>query len=138
MTDKPLKFMDFCAGIGAGRLGLERAGFKCVGYSEILSSAVETYKILHNTDGEKNFGDLTKIDITTLPDFDIMISGFPCQTFSIMGKRAGFEDERGQIIFSLIEILKGKNVPYFLFENVKGLINHDNGKTIKEDDCKRH
>ncbi|MDR1941284.1 MAG: DNA (cytosine-5-)-methyltransferase [Endomicrobium sp.] len=128
---KRLKFMDFCAGIGGGRLGLEKAGCECVGYSEIMPASVKTYNILHNAKNEKNFGDLTKINIDELPDFDIMIAGFPCQAFSIMGQRKGFEDERGQIIYHLIKILKAKNIPYFILENVKGLINHDKGKTLE-------
>jgi len=78
-----------------------------------------------------NYGDLTKINPQDLPDFDVMIAGFPCQTFSVIGQRKGFEDERGQIIYSLIEILSAKNVSYFILENVKGLINHDKGKTLK-------
>ncbi|MCL2412973.1 MAG: DNA (cytosine-5-)-methyltransferase, partial [Bacteroidales bacterium] len=127
-----LRFMDYCAGIGAGRLGLERgANAVCVGYSEIMGASVKTYNILHNTKNEENFGDLTKIDTRNLPDFDIMIAGFPCQTFSIIGQRKGFEDDRGQVIYHLIEILNDKNVPYFILENVKGLINHDKGNTIK-------
>jgi len=129
---KELRFMDYCAGIGAGRLGLERGtNAVCVGYSEIMGASVKTYNVLHNVKDEENFGDLTKIDTKTLPDFDIMIAGFPCQTFSIIGQRQGFEDDRGQIIYHLIEILKDKDVPYFILENVKGLINHDKGNTIK-------
>jgi DNA (cytosine-5)-methyltransferase 1 len=125
------RFMDFCAGIGAGRLGLERVGGYCVGYSEILNNSIKTYNTIHNAHFDKNYGDLTKIDIKTLPDFEVMIAGFPCQTFSVMGQRKGFDDERGKIIYHLIEILKGKNVPYFILENVKGIVNHDKGKTIK-------
>ncbi|MDR2457059.1 MAG: DNA (cytosine-5-)-methyltransferase [Clostridiales Family XIII bacterium] len=132
MTKVKLRFMDYCAGIGAGRLGLERGlNGNCVGYSEIMKSSVKTYNILHNTKNEKNFGDLKKINTAKLPDFDVMIAGFPCQTFSIIGQRKGFEDDRGQIIYHLIKILKDKRVPYFILENVKGLINHDRGNTIK-------
>jgi DNA (cytosine-5)-methyltransferase 1 len=132
IIDKKLRFMDFCAGIGGGRLGLERgAGAVCAGYSEIMPASVKTYCALHDAGGEKNYGDLTKIDAKTLPDFDIMIAGFPCQTFSIVGQRKGFKDERGQIIYHLIRILKDKNVPYFILENVKGLVNHDGGRTIR-------
>lgn len=127
-----LRFMDYCAGIGAGRLGLERGlNAVCVGYSEIMEPSIKTYNILHKAKNEKNYGDLTKIDTTELPDFDVMIAGFPCQTFSIIGQRKGFEDDRGQIIYHLIKILKDKNVPYFILENVKGLINHDKGNTIE-------
>lgn len=131
-TGKKLRFMDYCAGIGAGRIGLERGiGAVCVGYSEVMKPSVRTYNILHDAKNESNFGDLTKIDANDLPDFDILIAGFPCQTFSIMGQRKGLVDDRGQIIYHLIRILGAKNVPYFILENVKGLMNHDKGGTIK-------
>jgi len=131
-NEKKLTFIDFCAGIGAGRLGIERGlAAVCVGYSEISETSNRTYNIIHNTINEYNFGDLTKLDVLGLPDFDIMIAGFPCQTFSIIGQRQGFEDDRGQIIYHLINILDKKRVPYFILENVKGLINHDKGNTIK-------
>ena len=127
-----LKFIDFCAGIGGGRLGLERGmNAVCVGFSEIMKASEKTYRQLHKTNDEKNFGDLTKLTAKDLPNFDIMIAGFPCQTFSIIGQREGFTDERGQIIYHLVRILKEKNVPYFILENVKGLVNHDKGRTFK-------
>lgn len=123
-----LKFMDFCAGIGGGRLGLELNGLKCVAHSEIDENPAKTYKLFYNDDN--NFGDLMTIDTNKIPDFDIMIAGFPCQTFSIVGKRAGFDDNRGLIIYGLINILKEKNVKAFIMENVKGLVNHDKGRTL--------
>ncbi len=126
-----MKFFDFCAGIGAGRRGLELAGMECVGYSEISRSAVASYKMLHNTDNEKNYGNITKIDVDTLPNFDLLIAGFPCQTFSVIGKKEGFNDIRGQLIFHIIDILKAKNIKYFILENVKGLTTHDKGNTLK-------
>lgn len=122
-------FMDFCSGIGGGRLGLEKNGLKCIGYSEISENAVKLYKTFYG-DNEKNYGDLTKINADRLPYFDMLICGFPCQTFSIVGKRAGFNDMRGQIIFHIINILKAKKTPMFLLENVKGLVSHNGGKTI--------
>ncbi|WP_222702320.1 DNA (cytosine-5-)-methyltransferase [Ureaplasma diversum] len=79
----------------------------------------------------RNYGDLVQVDINQLPDFDLLIAGFPCQTFSIAGKRAGFDDQRGLIIYSLIQIMKHKNVKYFILENVKGLINHNQGSSFK-------
>lgn len=127
-----MRFMDFCAGIGGGRLGLEKGmNAICVGFSEIMPASEKTYRILHNAHKEKNWGDLTKIKTSDLPDFDILIAGFPCQTFSIIGKRKGFNDERGRIIYHLIRILKDKKIPYFILENVKGLVNHNHGETIK-------
>src|SRR3990167_2318007 len=125
-----LRFMDFCAGIGAGRLGLEKNGLSCVGFSEIDKQAEITYRKFFGEE-EINHGDLTKIDPTQLPDFEVMIAGFPCQTFSVIGQRKGMGDERGQIIFSLIKIMLAKNIKYFILENVKGLMNHDNGNSLK-------
>lgn len=124
-----LKFFDFCAGIGGGRLGLENAGLVCVGHSEVDKNPAQTYSLFF--DDDRNFSDLTKINPENLPDFDFMIAGFPCQTFSIVGKRAGFEDARGQIIYYLINIMKNKNVKYFILENVKGLVNHNKGETFR-------
>lgn len=126
-----LPFVDFCAGIGGGRLGLELNGFKCLGFSEIDKEAIKTYKVFFDTSNEIEFGDLTKINPRNLPNFDLIISGFPCQTFSIVGKRAGLNDKnKGQIIFYLAEILKVKQPKFFIFENVKGLINHNKGQTL--------
>ena len=123
-----LKFIDFCSGIGAGRLGLELLGLTCVAHSEINPDSEYTYRLFYNDD--RNLGDLTLVNFDNIPENDILIAGFPCQTFSIVGKRTGFEDERGQIIYYLKDILKKKNIPYFIFENVKGLINHNKGKTL--------
>ena len=78
--------MDYCAGIGAGRIGLERNGLTCVGFSEIDIQAEKTYRKFFGED-EINYGDLMKIDTNKLPDFDMMIAGFPCQTFSVIGQR---------------------------------------------------
>jgi len=80
IKDNNLKFIDFCAGIGGGRLGLENLGMQCVGFSEIDTGAEKTYREFFGED-EKNYGDLTKINTDDLPDFDLMIAGFPCQTF---------------------------------------------------------
>ncbi len=124
-------FMDFCSGIGGGRSGLELNNMKCIGHSEISQDANKMYQLFYGSN-ETNFGDLTKIKINELPYFDLLICGFPCQTFSIVGKRLGFEDLRGQIIFHIAEILKTKKVPMFLLENVKGLVNHNKGKTLKD------
>ncbi|WP_425331536.1 DNA cytosine methyltransferase [Helicobacter pylori] len=121
--------MDFCSGIGGGRLGLEQCRLKCVGHAEINHEALRTYELFFKD--TYNFGDLMQINPNDLPDFDTLISGFPCQAFSINGKRKGLEDERGTIIYGLIRILKVKQPKCFLLENVKGLINHKQQETFK-------
>lgn len=129
MNNQNLTFIDFCSGIGAGRLGLEMLGLKCLAHSEINNNSDDTYKKFFADNN--NLGDLTNLSYDKIPSSDILIAGFPCQTFSIVGKRTGFEDERGQIIYYLSDILKNKKIPYFIFENVKGLVNHNKGNTLK-------
>ncbi len=125
-----MKFIDLCAGVGAGRLGLEANGLQCIGYSEIDKDAEYTYRTLHGE--EPALGDLTQIKTETLPHFDFLIGGFPCQTFSIVGQRSGLEDEdRGQIIYHISRILKESSSSFFILENVKGLVNHDKGRTFE-------
>lgn len=124
-------FMDFCSGIGGGRLGLEQAGLKCVGYSDTARLAPITYRLMHNTQGEENHGNLKRINTNLLPSFDMLIAGFPCQTFSVIGRKEGFTDDRGQIIFHLARIIRETQPICFLLENVKGLTTHDKGNTLK-------
>lgn len=134
MSSSNFTFFDFCAGIGAGHTALTRLGGLCIGFSEINPKSEITYRKIHQADKNqlKNWGNLTKINTNKIPDFDVMIGGFPCQSFSIVGQRKGMKDERGQIIFSLAKILKKKRTKYFLLENVKGLVNHDKGRTLQE------
>ena len=101
----------------------------CVGYSEIDKYAISVYE--RNFPNVRNFGDITKINAKELPDFDCLVGGFPCQAFSIAGKRRGFEDTRGTLFFDLARILREKQPRYFVFENVKGLLSHDNGNTFR-------
>ncbi len=101
----------------------------CVGYSEIDKYASSVYE--HNFPGAINYGDITKINAKELPDFDCLVGGFPCQAFSIAGKRRGFDDTRGTLFFDLARILRAKQPRYFVFENVKGLLSHDNGNTFR-------
>lgn len=101
----------------------------CVGYSEIDKYAIKVYE--RNFPNVKNFGDITKINADELPDFDCLVGGFPCQAFSIAGKRKGFEDTRGTLFFDLARILRAKRPRLFVFENVKGLLSHDSGRTFK-------
>ena len=131
-----MKLLDLFSGIGGFHLGLEQAGFKFdwVGFSEIDKYASGVYR--HKFPNSKGFGDVTTIRPEDLPkDIDILCGGFPCQTFSIAGKRAGFNDTRGTLFFEIARILRyfrdiEKPIPYFILENVKGLLNHDNGRTF--------
>nr|WP_321320366.1 DNA (cytosine-5-)-methyltransferase [uncultured Campylobacter sp.] len=122
-----MKFLELCAGIGGFRQGLDNLGCECVGYSEIDKHAIKLYSHFYND--FNNLGDVTKINADTLPDFDILAGGFPCQAFSVAGKRLGFDDIRGTIFFDFARILKAKKPTFAIFENVKGLLNHDGGKT---------
>lgn len=100
----------------------------CVGYSEIDKYAIQIYEKHFN---HKNYGDCTKIIASELPDFDLLVGGFPCQAFSVAGKRRGFEDTRGTLFFEVARILKEKQPRYLLLENVKGLLSHDGGRTFQ-------
>ena len=101
----------------------------CVGYSEIDKYASSIYQ--RHFPNHKNYGDITKINTEELPDFDLLVGGFPCQAFSIAGKRRGFNDTRGTLFYQLARILRDKRPRLFVFENVKGLLSHDKGNTFK-------
>ena len=89
------------------------------------------YAHIKRTRSHPNWGDATKINASELPDFDLFVGGFPCQSFSIAGKRAGFNDTRGTLFFDIARIIKYKKPPYLLLENVKGLLSHDKGRTFE-------
>ena len=101
----------------------------CVGFSEIDKNAINIY--LKHYPGHHNYGSATDINAAELPDFDLLVGGFPYQAFSIAGKRLGFEDTRGTLFFEIARILREKRPGQFLLENVKGLLSHDNGNTFK-------
>lgn len=105
---------------------VERA--TCIGFSEIDKYAIATYQKHYPT--HHNYGDITRINADELPDFDLLVGGFPCQAFSIAGKRKGFEDTRGTLFFEIARILRAKQPRLFCLENVKGLLSHDNGATF--------
>lgn len=108
--------------------GLDKPGQPhCVGYSEIDKYAIQIYEKHFK---HQNYGDITKIDAEKLPEFDILVGGFPCQSFSIAGKRGGFDDTRGTLFFDIARILAAKRPKLFLLENVKGLLSHDGGRTL--------
>ena len=101
----------------------------CIGFSEIDKYASQVYSKHFPT--HKPYGSITDIDASTLPDFDLFVGGFPCQAFSIAGKRGGFEDTRGTLIYDVLRIVKEKHPRLVLLENVKGLLSHDGGRTFK-------
>jgi DNA (cytosine-5)-methyltransferase 1 len=123
------KFIDLFAGIGGFRLALQNLGGKCVFTSEWDAYSKRTYQANF---GEIPFGDITKSETKSfIPDnFDVLCAGFPCQAFSIAGKRGGFEDTRGTLFFDVAEIIRKKRPKAIFLENVKGLRNHDKGKTL--------
>jgi len=124
------EFIDLFAGIGGFRIAMQNLGGKCVYTSEWDKEAQRTYRANF---GEVPFGDITKEQNKRfIPDgFDVLCAGFPCQAFSIAGKRGGFEDTRGTLFFDVAEIIKRKQPKAFFLENVKGLRNHDRGKTLE-------
>lgn len=139
-----MRHLELFAGIGGFRRAMDLLtqdhimNFHCVGYSEIDPKAVKTYCANYHPeeDGEVAMGDIVEFtsdvnNIKKLPDFDLVTGGFPCQTFSMMGKQTGFNEDRGLMFFHIIDILREKRPRYVLLENVKNLKNHDKGRTYK-------
>lgn len=123
------RFIDLFAGIGGIRLGFEAVGGRCVFSSEFDEDACATYKANF---GEHPSGDITKIDAKDIPEFDVLLAGFPCQAFSIIGKKEGFANETcGTLFFEIERILREKRPPAFLLENVRNLTAHDGGNTFR-------
>lgn len=126
--DAKFRFIDLFAGIGGVRLGFQQNGGICVFSSEFDKHAQQTYK---NNHGEIPFGDITKIPANEIPDHDVLLAGFPCQPFSHAGLKLGIDDTRGTLFHDIANILKRKKPKFALLENVKGLISHDKGYTLK-------
>ena len=130
-----MKFIDLFAGVGGFRLAMERAGHECVWSCEIDKYCRQVYK---KHFGDEPYGDIRTINASDIPDFDILCGGVPCQSWSIAGKRGGFEDDRGTMWFEVFKIVKIKKPKYLLLENVKGLLSHNEGKSFEricEDIC---
>ncbi len=121
-------FIDLFAGIGGIRIPFQEMGGKCVFTSEWDKYAQQTYEANY---GEKPHGDITQIDEKEIPQFDILLGGFPCQAFSVAGKKLGFEDTRGTLFFDIARIIKHHRPKAFLLENVKGLLGHNKKQTFK-------
>lgn len=129
-----MKFLDLFAGIGGFRLGMEAAGHECVGFCEIDKFARKSYKAIHDTEGEIELHDITEVSDDTIRGIgrvDIICGGFPCQAFSIAGKRQGFEDTRGTLFFEIARFASILRPRLLFLENVKGLLNHDKGNTFE-------
>lgn len=136
-----IKHLELFAGIGGFRRAFEllegdsKIKMRCVGFSEIDQWAKKTYCANYNTNGSIDMDDIvsfvaSKKRISSLPDFDILTGGFPCQAFSMMGKKQGFQDMRGNVFFQILEILEYKKPKFILLENVRNLISHNKGKTF--------
>lgn len=132
-----MNFLDLFSGIGGFRLGLEMAGHECVGHIEIDKYANQSYRAIHQPKESEFFHeDITKITDESIRGLrgrgiDIIAGGFPCQAFSIAGKRAGFKDTRGTLFFDIARMARIIRPKYLLLENVKGLLSHDNGDTFE-------
>jgi len=132
-----LRFIDLFAGIGGFHIAFHNAGAECVFVSEWDGSAQKTYR--HNLykispemfDSGNFIGDITKVNVKDIPDFDILTAGFPCQPFSQAGFKKGFSETRGTLFFDIVKIIKEKKPKAFFLENVRGLLSHDDGKTFK-------
>ncbi|WP_374549545.1 DNA cytosine methyltransferase [Flavobacterium sp.] len=129
-----IKFIDLFCGIGGFRVAMDETCLEndinpqCVFSSDIDKHCQDSYELNF---GERPFGDITKIEANQIPDHDILFAGFPCQPFSIIGQMKGFEDTRGTLFFHIAEILSVKKPKAFILENVKQLVGHDGGKTLK-------
>jgi DNA (cytosine-5)-methyltransferase 1 len=127
-TDYDFTFIDLFAGIGGFRIPIQELKGKCVFTSEFNFWAQKTYE--HNF-GEVPFGDITKLDLEVVPKHEVLCAGFPCQPFSISGKMKGFEDTRGTLIYNVFKIIEKRQPKVVFLENVKHLIHHDGGNTLK-------
>ena len=131
------KYIDLFSGIGGFHIALDSVGGECVFACEIDKACRQVYELnfkKSNSNVFKNgmfFEDITKLDIETIPDFDILCAGFPCQPFSQAGYKKGFSDTRGTLFFNIAEIVKYKKPKVAFLENVRGLLKHDGGKTFE-------
>lgn len=128
IEQEEFKFIDLFAGIGGIRIPFQELGGKCVFTSEWDKFAQKTYRLNY---GEEPHGDITEIQASEIPDFDVLLAGFPCQPFSQAGLKKGFSDTRGTLFFEIERILTEKRPKAFLLENVKQLRGHDKGRTLK-------
>ena len=122
-----MKVAGFFSGIGGIELGFKQARFEIIYSNEIDNKAIETFKLNHSN--KIVIDDIKNINEKDVPDVDVIVGGFPCQAFSIAGYRKGFEDERGEVFFQLVRIIRKKMPRVIFMENVKNLLTHDKGNT---------
>jgi DNA (cytosine-5)-methyltransferase 1 len=138
-----MKYAELFSGIGGFRNAADHISqdtdvkFKCVGFSEIDQYAISTYSSNYNLNGETRMQDITKFvedenQLKELKKIDLLLGGFPCQSFSLLGKKLGLEDERGKILFSIDKLLKAKKPKFVVLENVRNIIRHDEGNTLEK------
>jgi DNA (cytosine-5)-methyltransferase 1 len=136
-----MNYLEIFSGIGGFRQALEKLGsdenrtFHCNGFSEIDKYAIKTYEANYSLNGETRMGDINSFtadesNVNKLPNFDLLVGGFPCQTFSLMGKKAGLKDERGKVLFSVDKILNAKQPEFIILENVRNLAIVNKGETL--------
>ena len=125
-NSETMKFIDLCCGIGGFHQALTNIGFICVMASDIDEDCIQNYKMNYNIEPK---GDLTKINVEDIPNFNILCAGFPCQPFSKAGEQKGFDDKRGNIFFDICKIIKYHKPEYLILENVRNLATHDKGNT---------
>ena len=124
-----MKLFSLFTGIGGLEWGVNQSA-EIVGFSEINKNSIKIFQKNHPS--VKNYGDITRIDLKELPDFDILTGGFPCQSFSLAGHRKGFDDKRGKMIFYIYDIMKEKKPEFVVLENVKGIVHHNKGNTLRD------
>jgi DNA (cytosine-5)-methyltransferase 1 len=130
-----MRFLDLFAGIGGFRLGMQQAGHECVGFVEWDKYARKSYEAIHQTEGEWTANDIRSVTDNDLgllrgKGIDIICGGFPCQAFSVAGKRGGFDDTRGTLFFEIARFAQQIKPRFLFLENVKGLLSHDQGNTF--------
>lgn len=129
-----MRFLDLFSGIGGFRLGMERAGHTCIGFCEIDKYARASYEVIHNTEEEIDYKDITEVTDEEFRKLrgkvDIICGGFPCQAFSIAGNQLGFEDVRGTLFYEIVRAAEQIKPRYLFLENVRNLLSHDKGKTF--------
>ena len=133
MSERKVRFVDLFCGIGSFHYSFKKLGFECVMASDIYKPAVENYKTNYGIEPQ---GDICKIDPASIPEYEILCAGFPCQPFSQAGHHKGFEDSRGTMFSQVMRFVKGNLPKIVVLENVQALLTHDNGQSfmkIKED-----